>query len=80
MVNHAYSEAQNDVIYRFQKLSLDEQEQLLEEIEAIVRQRAKNTRRSGQSIKELSGLGKELWRGIDVEKYIEEERNSWRSE
>jgi len=29
------------------------------------------------SILELEGLGKEIWEGIDVEKYIEEERNSW---
>jgi bifunctional DNA-binding transcriptional regulator/antitoxin component of YhaV-PrlF toxin-antitoxin module len=26
----------------------------------------------------LRGLGKDLWTGIDVEKYIEEERNSWK--
>lgn len=28
------------------------------------------------SIMELKGLGKELWQGIDVEKYIEEGRSS----
>jgi hypothetical protein len=28
-------------------------------------------------ITEFKGLGKELWQGIDVEKYIDEERNSW---
>jgi hypothetical protein len=26
---------------------------------------------------ELKGLGKEIWEGVDVEKYIDEERNSW---
>jgi len=26
---------------------------------------------------EFEGLGKELWQGIDIEKYIEAERNSW---
>jgi len=77
MSTHAYSEAQNDVINRFQKLSPEEQEQLLEGIEAIVRQRVKNAHRPRHSIKELRGLGKELWRSIDVEKYIEEEHNSW---
>jgi plasmid stability protein len=25
----------------------------------------------------LRGLGKEIWKGIDPAKYIEEERNSW---
>ena len=77
MPNHAYSEAQNDVINRFQKLSPEEQEQLLKEIEAIVRQRVKNAHCPKHSMKELRGLGKELWRSIDVEKYIEEEHNSW---
>lgn len=30
------------------------------------------------SIMELKGLGKELWQDVDVKKYIEEERSSWR--
>jgi len=29
------------------------------------------------SILELKGLGKEVWRAIDVDKYIREERESW---
>ena len=29
------------------------------------------------SILELEGLGAEIWRSIDVEKYIREERESW---
>ncbi len=29
------------------------------------------------SIMEFKGLGKEVWQGVDVEKYIDEERNSW---
>ncbi len=33
--------------------------------------------RPRRSIREFRGLGKELWREIDVDKYIEEERNSW---
>lgn len=26
---------------------------------------------------ELEGMAKKLWEGIDVEKFIDEERNSW---
>lgn len=33
--------------------------------------------RRQHSILELEGLGKELWQGIDVDQYLEEERNSW---
>lgn len=29
------------------------------------------------SILDLEGLGKELWKGIDAAKYVDEERNSW---
>jgi plasmid stability protein len=29
------------------------------------------------SILELRGLGKELWKGVDPAKYVDEERNSW---
>jgi len=29
------------------------------------------------SIMELRGIGKGVWRGIDVDAYINEERNSW---
>ena len=77
MSTHAYSEAQNDVINRFQRLSPEEQEQLLEEIEAIVRRRVRNTQRPKHNVMELEGMAKKLWEGIDVEKFIDEERNSW---
>lgn len=30
-----------------------------------------------RSIMELAGLGKEIWKGTDIENYIKEERNSW---
>lgn len=29
------------------------------------------------SIMDLKGLGKEIWKGIDPAKYIDEERRSW---
>lgn len=30
-----------------------------------------------RSILELKGLGREVWQGVDVEQYIQEERASW---
>lgn len=30
-----------------------------------------------RSLLELEGLGKEAWQGIDTDKYIAEERDSW---
>lgn len=29
------------------------------------------------SIKSLKGLGKEIWKGVDIEEYIKRERESW---
>jgi hypothetical protein len=29
------------------------------------------------SIKDLRGLGKELWEGIDAQEYVHQERDSW---
>ena len=29
------------------------------------------------SILELEGLGKELWRGMDAQEYVDRERSSW---
>ena len=71
MLTSTYEEA----LDKAKQLTPDEQLQLLEELVAIVRQRVGS--RPKHSITELRGLGKEIWQKIDVEKYIEEERNSW---
>lgn len=71
MLTSNYEEALDRVL----QLTPDEQVRLLEELELVVRRRA--TVRPKHSITELRGLGKEIWQKIDVEKYIEEERNSW---
>jgi hypothetical protein len=48
---------------------------VIEELESIVRRTV--TAKRAHNITELRGLGKEIWKGVDVEKYINEERNSW---
>ena len=30
------------------------------------------------SVLELKGLGKDIWRGIDAQEYVDQERSSWR--
>jgi hypothetical protein len=71
MSTHAYREALSRVLL----LTPDEQLQLLADIAAVLRQQV--TAEPQHSIMELKGLGKEVWEGIDVEKYIDKERNSW---
>ncbi len=73
MIQHTYE----DLLNQARLLPPDEQLQLLEDLASIIRQQVKSARRPKHSIKEFRGLGKELWQGIDVEKYIEEEHNSW---
>ncbi len=64
-----------EVLNQVRLLELTDQVRLLEELATIVRYRV--TALPKHSILEFEGLGKELWQGIDVEKYIDEERNSW---
>jgi hypothetical protein len=63
------------VLYQALQLTPDEKLQLIGELAANIRQQI--TTQPQHSIMEFEGLGKEVWQGIDVEKYIEEERNSW---
>lgn len=58
-------------------LSHREQLRLLEDLIEIFRQH-EETQEPAHSLLELEGLGAELWEGIDPQKYIEEERKSWR--
>jgi hypothetical protein len=53
---------------------LVEAREALEDLRAIVARSGEPTR----SILEIEGLGKEYWRSIDVDKYLKEERDSWR--
>jgi len=67
-----------EVLDQARKLSLVDQARLVEALSKLVRSRIQAW--PEHSILELEGLGKELWRSIDVEQYIKEERDSWRSE
>lgn len=63
------------VLQQVQLLEPADQLRLLEELAAIIRrQAALQTRRS---ILELRGLGKEIWKNVDAQKYVDQERASW---
>ena len=64
------------VVKQFQTLATDEQLRLLQDLAGIVQGRS-IVETSGPSLMDLQGLGKELWRGVDVDAYINEERDSW---
>ncbi len=75
MSNYTYEEVLKQVLHLTLHLTPEDQLELLKVLTNIVLPRV--TIRPQHSILEFEGLGKEIWQGIDVEKYIEEERNSW---
>jgi hypothetical protein len=60
---------------QIESLTLEEQMQLMEELTKIINHRQPT--KIKHSIMELEGLGKEIWQGIDAQKYVEQERQSW---
>jgi len=75
MSTHTYDEVLDEVLNQVQRLTLDEQLQLLSDIAAMLRRQVES--RPKHNIMEFEGMAEELWKGVDVEKYIDEERNSW---
>ncbi len=75
MSTHIHQEVYHEVLSQIESLAPEEQLQLLEDLAAIIRRRV--TQRPKHNIMEFQGFAKELWKGVDVEKYINEERNSW---
>lgn len=65
----------DEILGQIQRLTLDEQLQLLSDVAAILRRQVES--RPKHNIMEFEGMAEELWKGVDVEKYIDEERNSW---
>jgi len=69
-----------DIVYKklldeVEKLSQTDQLRLLEQIAVLLRQKAAT--KTSRSILDLQGLGKEMWKNIDAQKYVDEERKSW---
>ena len=66
-----YQEIRRQIV----NLTPDEQLRLLEELTTIVSGCIQS--KPKRSIMELSGLGKEIWQGIDAQEYVNQERLSW---
>jgi hypothetical protein len=60
----------------FQRL-LDTIEQLTPDEKVLLKKKLMRDKVKKHSILELEGLGADLWKKIDVEKYIRKERKSW---
>ena len=73
MSNNEYQAVLNHAL----RLTAEEQLKLIEDIISIVRHHV--TALPLHNVMEFEGVGKEVWEGVDVKKYIDEERNSWES-
>ena len=60
-----------------ESLTPKEQMQLIEDLSKFIRQRVTLTPKPRRSIMELRGLGKEIWKGIDAQEYVNRERGKW---
>ncbi len=65
--------AYTEVLQLVERLPLEEQQQLLVELAARVHQPVEPL----HSIRELRGLGKEIWEGMDAQAYVNQERDAW---
>ncbi|MBN1931681.1 MAG: hypothetical protein JW786_08755 [Desulfobacterales bacterium] len=65
----------NQVISEIKTLNLSDLLRLLEEMATLIRKKMGKTKT--RSILELKGKGKDIWKGLNVKNYIDEERSSW---
>lgn len=63
------------ILEQVQGLSRDDLLRLLADIETLIGE--KDKKEPEHIVTEFRGFAKELWWGVDVKKYLEEERNSW---
>jgi hypothetical protein len=64
-----------EIIPLVEKLSPEEKLQLIEHVARDLQHKPQATPRL--SWKDARGLGKEIWEGVDVDRYIDELRNEW---
>jgi hypothetical protein len=67
--------AYQDVLRRAERLASADQLRLLKDLAGILRRQDVGQKR--RSILELQGLGKEVWRNINPDEYVDRERDAW---
>ena len=66
----------DDVVATLPILETEEQINLLEALSSVLKKSVMQETKK-RSLLELEGLGAEIWSGLDVEKYLSRERDSW---
>lgn len=65
-----------EVLEQAKALSLQERKELVKLLVDTLDQAGPELPRQ-RSLRELRGLGKEIWEGVDVEAYVNEMRDEW---
>lgn len=68
----------DQLVDQITKLQPIEQARLLQDLAGIVGEQL--VPRPRRSIRELRGLGKEIWQGVDAQEYVRAERAAWERE
>ncbi|MCK4358866.1 MAG: hypothetical protein KAW92_09010 [Candidatus Cloacimonetes bacterium] len=67
----------NKILYEITKLAFSEKLELLDNLVKQIKKQELNKKDSKYTLLQLKGLGKELWQEVDVENYINTERDQW---
>ncbi len=51
--------------------------EILEKLVRLLKKPDEKKLKKQHSLLELEGLGKEIWEDVDIDEYIDQERNSW---
>jgi hypothetical protein len=62
----------NEILSQVKKLNKVEQITLLQKIALLITKEKKSSKSA--RLTEISGLGSSLWNGVDIDKYIDDER------
>jgi hypothetical protein len=66
-----------EVLREAESLSLEEQSQLIKLLLERVLPTSNAQPSKSHSLRELRGLGKEIWEGVDAQEHINQQRDEW---
>lgn len=76
--DYQLSKGYHKILRLVEKLPPEDQLRLIHDITSVLQYRV--VAKPLHNITEFRGMDKETWKDVDVEKYIDEERNSWERE
>jgi hypothetical protein len=66
-----------EILHQAQALPVNERRELIKQLVDTLGIGTDESPRKMHSLRELRGLGKEIWEGIDAQEYINQQRDEW---